>query len=723
MKANCDFYQFVKKCRSQNIQNSILEGSDKELNAILFPAIYHNKIDKFEKFLILKSSEIDPDTPILEKDETPLLVAFSPRSKTLRQMASERKILHIISHYASGYLILHSVDHRLLSNSPIVYPKSLLRQLLHEDSGTDNTPPLKRHFVPQNPWQKNRCVDTSFRKTGVSKWWETLFNAMVTCLYPPDQYAQIQRVKNFKDTVFLVKVRLKDPNLASRYEVVKFDSMGKTEREQQNFDRIHGNRTSRHLYQLRHQTCLPGEFVGAVRSCAESAAELQTFHIRTLRKQLENSDGLPFVNQHFHCIHRAIDSLSGLGRRNRSEPAFPVYRKRILPEVMDIFTPWGFKEIGLASDTDEISRIQADFMSIKLQSGNGEYPKAFFFKIAEIAPDTGRYNRFKIVLEAKDVEGRIFRLKWHNNFDGWREAFIRKRLSEGRIVKIGGRIEAAGWFFKLYRKIGELGIVTDISSVALEKADGRNQPIRYGNSQEKEITKLNEFVCSPFLTLKLTIPIRLKKIWNPLYLIQLCADQDDLLLEEATGPAHGDLNPDNIIIYPKEEGPHCYDRAAKSEVNPGEPEIRLIDLASFDTDYPLAFDYVKLETELKNHILAKMVDKRLAGENHAKSPVNRFAEFAFDFEYALQRWPTLSEVPADILKHRSEDEAQLFEIIKKIRTCGQARYANNRDDAAILYHQQLFFYSIRTMNYQRLDKRAQLWAFIAALTAADYLDL
>jgi len=744
----------IESFKSEKKIGCIIEGSEKEFNEILFPAIYENQIGNIgasKKIERIQSFEIDPDNLTFDF-EKPILVLFPICYRTISQLETEKRIIAIIEKNYKKYLLLRPVDHPLLSHTSLIYPDEIFSNLLGEKLPKNDSKKKIQYFIPKNPYEFERPIKASLRKIGATEWEKNLFKIVITCLYPPHQYQQIQRLKNFKNTVFLVKVKLKDENFSSRYEVVKIDSIHKTNQEKDNFDIIHGNRTGQYVYHIRNSMIFPGEFIGAIRSCTESSFDLKKFELITLRESFQEKSKMCSLNGEppnnylniLVQLDECLESIYNLGHRNHSEPAFPVYRKTILPEIMDIFIPWGLKNISLADDKQEISKIKADFLAIELMPGElmpiekskeskeskdseDSEKNCCYLKLLEIMPDITEKSRCFILFEAKDTNGNAFRIKCPYSFSGWREAFNSYGLAEGKMVKISNRVEAAGYFFKLFMWIKKFNLVSGISETDKQTLYYRKTEINnIRNSQEKEVGTIKKFLTQPTLTLNKGSRLPLKKVWNPLYLLNRFNEETDLLLKEVTGPAHGDLNLDNILIYLKD----------KEKCNP-ETETRLIDLASFATDYPLSFDYVKLEVELKNHIFANTLFEKLKVEKLGKKSTalnkknprqraeSRFINLVFRFEKALWDCDEFEEILEDV-SEKPEVILLLstyFPIIKRIREDGQKRYENNSDDAAILYQQQLFFYSIRTITYQSITDRARLWAFMAAITAADNLDL
>jgi len=731
-KLNCILSDF----KSKNYAGCIIEGSEKEFSEILFPAIYNNQIGgigDFKEIERIQSFEIGPDN--LKSDfKKPILVVFPVRYRTIFQLETEKNIIGVIEKHYKKYLLLHSVDHPLLSSTSLIYPDKILNKIFKKKIPVTDSRIFSQYFIPDNPWKYEKSVKTVLRKIDPTAWKKKLFKIAITCLYPPHQYQQIEHIRNFKNTVFLVKVKLKDENFSDRYEVVKIDSIYKTNQEKDNFDIIHGNRTGQYIYHIRNSMIFQGEFVGAIRSCTESSFDSRDVDLITLRESFQEKSKVCFLNGEppnnylniLKQLNKCLASIYNLGHRNHSEPAFPVYRKRILPEIMDIFIPWGLKNISLVEDKQEVSKIKADFLATKLIP-IGECKEDFYYlKLVEIMPDITEKSRCFMFFEAKGENGNIFRIRCPYNFSGWREAFNSYGLAEGKMVKIPNRVETAGYFFKLFMWIKKFNLVSGISEFDKRTWYYQTTKINTRNSQKKEVGAIKKFLTQPTLTLNKGSRLPLKKVWNPLYLLNRFNEENDLLLKEVTGPAHGDLNLDNILIYLNN----------KEKCNP-ETETRLIDLASFATDYPLSFDYVKLEVELKNHIFANTIFEKLKFEESSKKSdelneknfiqrsESRFVDLVFRFEKALWDCDEFEKILEDVSKNTEVNSllTKYFQLIKKIREEGQKRYESNSDDSAILYQQQLFFYSIRTITYQSITNWARLWAFMAAITAADNLDL
>ena len=161
----------------------------------------------------------------------------------------------------------------------------------------------------------------------------------------------------------------------------------------------------------------------------------------------------------------------------------------------------------------------------------------------------------------------------------------------------------------------------------------------------------------------------------------------------------------------------------------------LIDLASFGTDYPLGYDFVKLETEIKNHIASRTLvdlvesgnkeDLRLNEIYDNADALNRlflekilcfenqlWAEENGNLELKMRDFALDSDInTCSVDPWNCEDEQlhppmkrilRLFMFVKEIRKCAFSCAKHNAKDARILYAQQLFFYSLRTLSYPKM---------------------
>ena len=144
--------------------------------------------------------------------------------------------------------------------------------------------------------------------------------------------------------------------------------------------------------------------------------------------------------------------------------------------------------------------------------------------------------------------------------------------------------------------------------------------------------------------------------------------------------------------------------------------MRFIDIASFGFDYPLSFDYVKLETEIKTHILAFKLNAK---------PNLKLISTIKQFEYMLQKDsddillknknPQSIIIPLNI----SDDLKSFYKLLLNIRSDAYKRY--NDPIAPTLYRQQLLFYNLKTLTYRALSTTARVWTLISASICAEIL--
>lgn len=150
------------------------------------------------------------------------------------------------------------------------------------------------------------------------------------------------------------------------------------------------------------------------------------------------------------------------------------------------------------------------------------------------------------------------------------------------------------------------------------------------------------------------------------------------------GNIHGDLNLANILI--------------DANHNPW-----LIDYGKTQEKGHIAFDFAKLETEIKTHILANELDfKQFLGLERKL------------WESSLQEFRSLS------LSGFTSEQRKAFEVISTIRRIATTRFLQNKVDQ---YLYSLFSYSLAALKFNNLDSQARLFAFISsAVSAARLLD-
>lgn len=695
----------------------IVVGTYPEFSGVLFDAIYKYDLGKKEGRKHMLLSELF-DTNSWPPPQQPLIIASYPYIRTLNQLKEEKRILEYFCQQIEGrdIVLLHSLDHPLLVNSSLVYPEKMLRLMLK--SKENQTEYRRARFVvPKNPWIQEEPVNISIRKMLPKEdWRRMLFDAIGTCLFPPDRYQKVERVKDFKGNVFLVEVKLLDGNLASRYEVIKVDSIWKISNEKRSFDLIKTNLTGGSLYQVLDSISIVGEFVGGIRSCVESSSELKMFEVFGVGELFEKYKKPSTLKKVIKQLPYCLNSIYNLAHKNRSEPSFPVYRKRILPYVMDIFFQYGLKFVQPVDEDSEVSILSPNFRAIS------NYKKEdYIFKLLEIAPDIDFRDRCTLLLEARDINGQAFHIRCPYYSPGWRESFIKIGIFQGQHIAVS-RIRQLGIIFQLFEHITSLDIVFGLHPINKKTKNDRISDITKFDIKMKDSGVWDNFISEPKLTFSTGSTPNLEDLWNPLYLLDLFSKEtESLLKEEVTGPAHGDLNLDNILVYTEKKdknNPIVDDDSGECEKE-NILEIKLIDLASFATDYPLAFDYVKLEAEIKNHILAHPKWIRQMDDFSNREIKGKFVDFVFQFEERLwehdvqQIWP---ETWVEELK-------TYIEIIKDIRQMGLSRYKDYSGNALILYQQQLFFYSLRTLTYRKVRNWGKLWAFLGAIVASNHLNI
>jgi hypothetical protein len=731
MNGNNIIETFLNSEWPETKQGLVIEGCNNEFNRILFSILFFSK----ENFPPLKEirrvtcDKIDSASFRYNENET-LLILFPADDKTVKQIIWEKQILANICKKNCTFIALFSILHPHLTHNDKVYPEYLIG---YPKNGH------KKIFIPENKCKHCAPIILPNMKIGASQTRQTLFNILISCLYPPDQYFQVKRIKDIKNTAFLFKIKFKDKSLSYRYEVVKIDTISKIRKEQENFNILHCNRTTHAIYQIKRHAEFPGEFLGAIRSSAESSTDLQDFNVVPAGEYLETHSA--FAKKLFLKIQanlKTIYSIEHIRPSIASTPAFPVYQKQILPEIMTIHIPWGLSSI-LVDNSREISTVNVGYLSSKLELKE-KTEKICFLEVLDIQPDIEIRDRCYVVLKALDDNSNPVQIRWIYQSPGWQEDFIHCGIKEGAMIGLDpSNIDGVGYFLQLYNRLQEIDILDDIRPTDPKAVIYLRDLAQNKNPQENDRQELKNFLDREYLKLKNNRNNRLdtNRILNPLRLIDCFSNQTLLLLKETTGPCHGDLNLSNILVYMKNGAP----------LRKQAFETRLIDLASFGTEFPLSFDYVKLEAEIKNHLLAEKIHAGFKENINRQDIKKEYIQFIFEFENLLWKAQKTEKLPMEFFSeecktlsaetqalfedtnHPNKKNAlfyetqNLFHLICLIRKTGKERYKSNDHDASILYQQQLFFYSIRTLTYQQLKKHSHIWAFLSAACAADNLDL
>ncbi len=710
--------------------NFIIVCADTEVNLFLFEKFDDNRLVNLKQYRKMDLYHINPDGswPLPDK---PLLISARSFIKTIRRIDIEKRAIErLYQHHPKRMILLHALEDSLLINSSVVYPEAIRDDLL-SDCASDSKR-WKRFFVPKNAFITLPPVSASFRmiSDAGNRDREKIFQYLTHCLYPPDGYKQVQRIRNFKKSVFLVKVKPKNKKLASRYEVIKMDSVFKINREMQNFDLVHANLTGAYLYQVLKSATFAGEFIGAVRSCAESASKIAMFRFVPLSEMLKQDIRKANAKKIFSHLQACLESFYQIGQKGRSKNAFKVYRETILPSVMDIAIPWGAMNFGLAEESDEISKIRVNFNQVGPLKD--EKIDKLCLRVLEIKPDDNENERCSLIFEAQDRDRdnleQAVQLRCIYFGMNWREKFINLGISEGSKVTIRN-MEAKGYLVQLFEAVERLNMIDDLTRYPAGEREKREPFIDRRKSGQKRYARLERFIRRKKLNDPKLTPW-FQTAWNPLYLFDLFSQNNDLLFKEITGPAHGDLNLDNILVYSEESdknSPCELDENNSSEFSSDKDdqpkmEVRLIDIASFGLNFPLSFDYVKLETEIKNHILAPLFDD-CCQKMKTGNEKDQFIDAVLSFEKQLWQIDDNANIEVGCLGKKWREKTNLFlRLIREIRKKGQRRYRMNVEEAQILYQQQLFFYSLRTLTFRTLPKCGKRWALLAAMMAADHLN-
>ncbi|KPA17004.1 hypothetical protein MHK_002778 [Candidatus Magnetomorum sp. HK-1] len=350
-----------------------------------------------------------------------------------------------------------------------------------------------------------------------------------------------------------------------------------------------------------------------------------------------------------------------------------------------------------------------------------EHKDSFYGKILEITPSLIDSDKCCLsLIPVKKDHSCCVQIHFQDSLKDWRELLMRKGISEGCTVEIRDTT-LIGTLLTVYETIINQVALTEVS---LDENDDQHKvsKIFYNPKYNELESRLNNFIENDNFSL-----INGDKYYNPLFIFKKFANRDTLLLEN-TGAAHGDLNLDNIIFHML--GNNDEDNKNLFSIE-DRYELKLIDLSSFDTDYPLAFDYVKLEVEIKNHILSKdLINHLIYNEEISQDMLKlEFTNIVISFEKLLLK-NTDSEIFKNNIVYNNEKFTnkmkQLFHLLLRLRISGIKKYSG-RHDSHKLYMQQLFFYSLRSMMFETDENSNEIpnwrkrWAFLSALVASESL--
>jgi len=544
------------------------------------------------------------------------------------------------------------------------------------------------------------------------------FETIVPCLYEPGQYESIRGVNRLKKNVFFASV--KPSKIDFRYEYIKIDSLQKIKKEYNNYDLINCNRLANNLYYITNHVLFESEFLGAIRSSAETQESYTQFELYPLSKLLERNIPKERLDNFLKDLNEGLKKLYDTTKPDNVKKSFPIYQKHIFPYCAIIAKT----HLGQVKINEKISDSKNSDFSVD-NFWKLVHKKSLYCKISEISPSLVDKDQFSFTLvPVTEKYDSCIRIKSNYKYEDWREILINKGITEGTIIELKDTILVGTLFFVYDIIIDQVQLIKmNYDKMIIQEKGNISEIFKIHQKRKNEREeRLNHFINTEKILL-----INEERYFNPLYLLKKFALTDPLLLEN-TGAAHGDLNLDNILLHITKKDDMDNNQSFPKK---GSYELKFIDLSSFDIDYPLSFDYVKLEVEIKNHILSwdlfSFLNSPTETEDHIKKS---YTNIVLLFEKRLRE---LSEKKAsnEIIPDEEKFTQKmncLFPFLVKLRKSGIQRY-DRVPEAPILYAQQLFFYSLRSMMYEtevkiheNIDKRPiwrRRWAFLGALVASE----
>jgi len=579
--------------------------------------------------------------------------------------------------------------------------------------------PCEDEFVINVKEKMNECELINFSED------DNKIQLLCNQLYPPYRFKEINIINSkkiteqIKSNVFLLKKIYRDFS-QSLYDVVKIDSKSKIQKEFLNYENINKESLNKYLYRVNNHTFLNGNFLGAISTTAINGSKISTLN-KYIHDTIDNLNDSNFdeksqrINQIFNEIHNFLKEIIKQDEQNEQNEQY-IYNEEI--DTYDLYCktiiPFAFK-ININELNSIKNIIDNDFKKTiidnpfylhnkKINKLNGS--------ITEINPNLQKDNICNLIIEMCDSNHinvkSVINIHSNNNIFNynWPEFFIKNKIDEKSNIQISN----PHCISYLYCILDKLELTNERESLNMDDNMDVDGPHSFKKKLNIEYFEKQRYIFNNNI--------------NPFNFFNNIINQK--LIFDPSVSGHGDLNLDNILV--------------------NNNDVRIIDLASFNFELPLMFDYIKIETEIKNHILYKIVYNVLCDEckikeieknneiyynitkllgftnNSEDNDVfsnenkfcNKFVSYVFDFEHSLFE---------NNLKQDDNKIKFLFNTICEIRKKAFERAKliiedEEKFDLIKIYKQELFFYSLRTILYDNLSYWARLWSFIAASVAA-----
>ncbi|KPA13385.1 TIR protein [Candidatus Magnetomorum sp. HK-1] len=583
-------------------------------------------------------------------------------SLSISQMEQLKNILLDIHVSRSDYdliLILYYLDHAAFSKDNNYFPDKF-----HNDSIWEVS------YLPE----KTDLSDVYIHPSSSDR----LFKPFAQCLYDETHYKQIAQ-KTQPNTEHNTVVELKlHKDMASLYDMIKYDSIRNIQNEKINADMIRSNLASGLLYLMRKTYILKGEYTGALCACAD------TFDSRSLKRILYHSSNYDDLKNTFHSLFSTFEQLYSLNDTINKNATIEKYIQKIISIPLEIMSFQ--KPLQSPGKNTQLSVFSWNdlFETNKKED--------YIFELFDILPDFKDIDRYQMIFRTQ-VNILNVSIDCHIHYTDrepmWRENFSAAGIEVGKQYALKN-VQFENFLSFFLDTLAELKLIDSGYDL-----DNKDEKQKYRTElANKEYVKLID-----------------KSYVNPSKCIQ-----DTKTFEELTDDhcklAHGKSNLDNILFVTK-----------SSHHNP-----ILTDLAYLATDYPASFDMVTLEMEIKNHIIANYLLVNFY-KTEKQGLMNLLIQIE-DYINSEGEITCLLEQPAIKMKKTTQKSLyQMINFILFIRKKAYQRYQRSsteqpkvfEQNVKIRYRQQLFFHSIRLLEYRSVVKPSRFYAAITALLTANEL--
>lgn len=591
--------------------------------------------------------------------------------KKLKALRDALDTIHSYKKDDQFILILYYLEHPALALDTTVFPQAF-RQ---------NNTSWSIQFFSEKVY--NDFTINSFDNNDNTEKYDIFYSSLYRQLC-----SSVEIAKEIKNNVHFVNIKPK--GMETRQDYVKFDSIKKINAEKENYDWIQSNKINPCTYNVRNTCTFRGEFTSAISSCGD------TINTLSLEDVLKNYS----IDQQDKCcklltaIFDPFDQLYSLEDPDEKQDFNYIDHLKTIITTAKITYMEHYYPVSETQHLNVQSDIFNDLFNFK------RVIKKCYFKIIDISPvfdHKVESDDYKMLLEfyPQTENNKKWKIVFKSNKPDWKDTFTSRGIKTGTIICCE-RVEMESFFVNFYNTIHQL------KKNFIKNYTDEQSRAYYDKNFKNGKECFHEFE---------TISLYQSEYLNPAY-----GMKNNGFLNDILSIAHGDANLNNIII---EQGADnlLLPKDAESNFSCIDTNInaKLIDFAAFGNNYPIAFDMVKME--IKNHVLSKLLkplcDKYTA---HYIDLSIRIEEYLYsDGEEEID----FSLIDNESIQKRKNEICVLLAAILQIRNKAFERYQSKEihKNAKILYLQQLFFYSLKTLSY-RISESAQYYAAISVLLAA-----